>query len=779
MSIDREKEISFHQHGTLEGVTKWINSHDEGLSEWLKNIRRAYQIDRLNVPEEDRIALILLMDGSSTKPARIGVLDVGGMTIEDLELWKTWMDPTASSRNSNSVEEVTQGNGGKAYMYKMFKGPARLLGLSERTRNCMGFEGPSGSLERGTPGFIPSKIEGREVRDVNWKVELNIALRSFGVDFDDLPDKVKNSLLRRERFTLVEGEDPLNLYRGRIDADDLLQKLSRHEQATLVFEQTQIYAIHNGVSVNAGKALALEEIAPYPALEGPFLFEIPEELPTESGGNQSTTQGSTKALGRLILYTSKDNMQLRHKILRPRWRLSYQAGKQMLGAKAISELTPATPGAEFVYGRIELEALAPYADLGRRRPTDGPLIQAVDLFAVEKIKELAKEINEKRRHKQDTAELDLVQKENAMLNKFKNKFITDDSFSGGDGNIGDSVKGPRKRRGGPPPEYGKVPAVIELDLPGDGKLKLGLGVAIHLPSILNVHVRDEMGRIVPGADLEWIPENEQICRIENNNLIARRKGSTSIVANVIGTTIVSQRVTVDVWQIDHVLLTPRSVEVPLGNKATLTAEVTNDQGERAIDVFLQWSHDADDQLILRISPTGTVAGNRLGRTSVTAGGEGPNGEKVFARVRVEVTVIPNPEMPKQGNGFPQLKLTDRDIDPETGEIRKGTPDQPVLWQEVWDYQNRIWWLNLQSEDAAYAFSKRTEDPKFWRLFHAQQLVEMVIQVNMQQEYTARGDEEIRDLWLVHKQAKERHEINMKQAMWLELQKYVEEGADLQ
>jgi len=53
---------------------------------------------------------------------------------------------------------------------------------------------------------------------------------------------------------------------------------------------------------------------------------------------------------------------------------------------------------------------------------------------------------------------------------------------------------------------------------------------------------------------------------------------------------------------------------------------------------LRWRHDADDQMIVRISRRGTVTGNRPGRTSVTAGA----GE-VWARIPVEVHVIPNPE----------------------------------------------------------------------------------------------------------------------------------------
>ena len=45
---------------------------------------------------------------------------------------------------------------------------------------------------------------------------------------------------------------------------------------------------------------------------------------------------------------------------------------------------------------------------------------------------------------------------------------------------------------------------------------------------------------------------------------------------------------------------PLSLEVPLGKRQRVVAEVTNDEGERATDVYLTWAHDADDPMIVRI-----------------------------------------------------------------------------------------------------------------------------------------------------------------------------------
>jgi hypothetical protein len=230
--------------------------------------------------------------------------------------------------------------------------------------------------------------------------------------------------------------------------------------------------------------------------------------------------------------------------------------------------------------------------------------------------------------------------------------------------------------------------------------------------------------------------------------------------------------------VDHVLLTPRSLEIPLGRRKQILAEVTNDEGARAANVFLNWKHDAGDPLIVRMQANGWVTGNRLGRTCITAGAGDPDEGGVWARIPTEVAVIAAPDEPQHGSGFPELRLTDRDTDPATGEIRQGDPEQPALWQEVSDYQNNLWWLNLQSPDAAFFFGQRGDDIRLWRAFHAQKVVDMVLQVHMREEFDARGETERPDLWARHKVILDLKEVQLKQAMWDQLQTYVNFGGGL-
>lgn len=578
---------------------------------------------------------------------------------------------------------------------------------------------------------------------------------------------------------MVEGVDPLNLYlyKGRIDAKDLVHKTIRHDQSTLAIQQVRFFAIHNGRLINDGKSFELDPVEPYPGFEHPIVYDLPEELLNEKGDIQSTTLGGTRPRGRLILYTSRENMHAAYKELRSRWKVTYRTQYQMIGSKLVSELIPQTPGSYFVYATVELSALEPdYVEPGRRRPLPGPLVEAVDVFVAEKMRTLAKEINDSRKHEIDRQALDEVHEENRLLDNFKNRFLPSNGF-GGEGGIGEEGTG--GERGGRPPrprEYGEAPEIIGLDWDIKNTLRIGRGVNLRLDTLLRPRALDSSGRLVPGVEIEWCSGDRHIAKLgDRDYLQAVGKGFTEIWARIKGMPIQSLKIRIEVWVVDHVLLTPRALEIPVGLRKQIIAEVTNDEGYRATDVFLNWEHDADDRLIVRISPTGWVMGNRIGRTSISAGAGQPDQGGVWARIRAEVNVVTNPDQLERGGGFPELKLTGRDVDPQTGEIREGDPDQPALWQEVSDYKNNIWWLNLESPEAAFFFKQRTGDITVWRAFHAQKVVEMVIQVHMKEEYDAKGDAERPDLWNRHKAVLESFQVLLTQAMWNKLQQYVLTG----
>ena len=773
MSIERNEPIKFHEKGTLDAVTRWIATHHDGVAEWLKNVRRQYQVDRANVAENHRVAAFLLQDAVDGNPARIGVLDVGGATLEDVVAWSTWQDTSASHRGSGLEEEETQGNGGKAAMFRLFAGPARILGIRDRRRNCKGFDGEAGTVERGTPGWMPNLAAGRDVEISSFEAELRQAIEPYGLGIANLPSAVRAAIMARKSFTLVEGEAPVGLYKGLMDADEFLAKLVRHEQATLCLEQVDVFAIHNGRVLNGGKKLELPPIIPYPGIESPVVHEIPDQLQLDNGQAISTTEGGTKQKGRVILHTSLENMPNAYRNLRPRWQIMYRTRHQMIGAKPIPELAPATPGAAFIYGTVELPALEPaYVEHGRRRPKDGPLVEALDHFITEKIRALAHEINARRRKELDDKSMDEVQKENERLDEYKNRFLP--SFGEGGGGDGEG-KGPGREphvRVGPQPvTWGTEPKVLDYAVP-DAGLNLGKGIRVGLRAILSPSVRDRKDRPVRGAVIEWQTSDPHVASFAKGDaLIANAKGTCEVWGRIKGTKIEGPHVPIKVWAVDHVLLTPRTLNIPLGHREQILAEVTDDEGQRSTDVLLEWMHDAEDQLVVRIDRAGVVTGNRLGRTAITAGAGG-----VWARTPVEVTVIANAEARGRASGFPRLLVTGRSEDPATGQIREGDPDQPALWQEPSDYVHNVWWLNLQSPEAAFVFQQRGAQPTLWRTFHAEKLIEMVVQVWMTEEFSRKAESQRPEFWASHLAAMDRHRVRIVGQMWQQLESYVANGA---
>ena len=444
-------------------------------------------------------------------------------------------------------------------------------------------EGEKGSLERGTPGFMPDANQGRDLEISSWEAELRAALTPYDCRLDELPSELQNAIRARQAFTIVEGLAPVNVYRGKLDVEDLIHKLLRHDQSTLAVQQLRLYAVHNGRFLNQHRPLELDPVPPHPGFEQPIVHEIPEELPDDNGRLQSTTLDGT-------------------------------------------------------------------------RPH---------------------------------------------------------------------------------------------------------------------------GRTVPKLTFEWTSNDRHVIEFAGTDAgIARGKGRTTISIAIAGTSIRSREIPVEVWNVDHVLLTPRILELPLGKRKQILAEVTNDEGSRATNVLLNWKHDADDPLIVRINPAGWVTGNRRGRTNISAGAGDPDSDGVWARIPAEVIVVETPDEILRGSGFPQLLLTGRDSDPESGEIRDGDPEQPALWQEVSDYRNNVWWLNLENPAAFFHFNSLRDRPELWRSFHAQKVVEMVQQVHMQTEYTQRDADERPDFWASHKAAMERIEVQFAQMMWEQLNEYVQTGSGI-
>ena len=80
------------------------------------------------------------------------------------------------------------------------------------------------------------------------------------------------------------------------------------------------------------------------------------------------------------------------------------------------------------------------------------------------------------------------------------------------------------------------------------------------------------------AKIEWHSSDPSVVRFASgDSMEARNKGTAHVWVSVTtkrGASIESDRVPVEVWAVDHVLLTPRALELPLGTRQQIIAEVT-------------------------------------------------------------------------------------------------------------------------------------------------------------------------------------------------------------
>ena len=109
---------------------------------------------------------------------------------------------------------------------------------------------------------------------------------------------------------------------------------------------------------------------------------------------------------------------------------------------------------------------------------EGPILEALDLFIAEAMRELAGSINDRRRRELDQQALDEMHAENRVLNDFKNRFLPgngagNNGASRHNGNGNGSSIGVAKDDS---QRHGVEPHAVELAWRPATKLRVGRGV---------------------------------------------------------------------------------------------------------------------------------------------------------------------------------------------------------------------------------------------------------------------------------------------------------------
>ena len=705
-----DEDIKVHEEGAIKLLCASFQSHENGLPEWAKNSADEYA--RCSTNFSERVVVVILGDRSGTRPPSISCLDFSGMTSSAIENhFRNWASPEAAVQGGKAKGvQGGHGNGGKCYMTQMFGEYALLHTVRSGKGNKYGVVG--GSIRF---GYIPDPDNGRDF-DIDGVVkELDKALNHTGCKRDALPQLAQDVLAIAQGFTLVTGVGPKG-YRSKIPAEGLVGGLVEHPQMIQTLHLCKIFVVANGKLMNEEQPLAMPTIEPINGEEAPRVIQVPERLKDPADGRKvSTTGDGGFASGNLVLHTSKTSMRWRKKA---RHSVIFEAQSGYIGYVPVPELDIQSSYRDHIYGLCHLEALEPYKKNERGRLAESRLTRAVERFIAYEIQKYAEEFEIKDKRKYNQKEKNEISRINEALDKWKNRFL-DNVMKGMFGTGSDDDPPP------PPPLPVGVPKRIELSL---SNTRIGRGVSIRP----RLRFFDKDGQRIRQVPYRWVSEDPNVALVDEDvNIInSFRYGTTIICAETLERRLRSNRVSLEVVHVRRIRILPEEIEVPVGGRAGFAAFCTLADGTEVKDVSLIWQEN--DSNVARVSSSGIVFAYAIGQTHVSAGDDCVMAERdALVRVLDEKRAGPGN---RRGRGMPKVLVSGPiDRDPDTGEYRHFSSDNPPVWQDVKDVERNIWWIN-SSAPLAKLYLDRNQgygyETREWRMYHLERYLDVIVQITL-------------------------------------------------
>lgn len=706
-----DENVHVHEEGAIQLICGQFRSHENGLPEWIKNSSDMYR--RMDAGTEESVILVLLRDGSKSRPALVGCLDFGGMTTADIEKkFRNWADPEAAGSTIEGIEGG-HGNGGKCYMTQMFDSHALVQTVREGRGNKYGFI--AGSVK---PGYFPSVEEGRGFPVDKPETHLTEALQPFGLDIAALPDCARAVWERRNSFTLVLGIGARALTGNRIPYSSWVENLQGHQQMVRVIQRNLVYMTHYDGRHMLGDSepLALPAILPIPGAEAPRVLEIPPELVDPTNGESIVTE-SVKGQSQLKLYTSNKSM---------RWSLKsrhtingWTHNQHSTGYWDVPSLSRAGYATQ-IYGDVYLDRLADFRQNDRRNHSDAPLIRALREWISEQIESYSAEfvkLDQLEATKEEKAELSRL---NDALNSWKNKFL-EKEFGGIGQGSGDGTGEGRRRRRLPRGEPERLVLTLHHALAGQG--------VTFRPSL---EFFDATGSRIRAIPFEWESSDWAVATVDGelNMISTHMPGQSTISAVCKNSGLRSNCVDLEVLNILDVELSPKEIEIAAGSRLPISATVHTKDGRLLQGVYLIWTENSSE--VASVGSSGMVFGLTPGTTTVTAGDN-----QALATDPTKVTVFKADKKRKDGRtGFPCILLSEIDEDPLGEAPPVYSQAEPPVHQRPQDVDHNIWWINMASPlarryfDAAKGGAKSRE----WRVYHLERYIEIMVKIILYHDF---------------------------------------------
>jgi hypothetical protein len=383
---------------------EWQYDHVKGQNEWWKNAADQYIRD--DVPDDEQVILVELLETKPKKNSIFRVVDLGGMTHSDVvDAFKRWGDIRAASRNSGKRTFGGHGNGGKFYMRSAFQ-TSRFITYRNGRLNVFGFNAHK------QYGFQ----EGYE----NVKIGLDAALKFADIDVASLPESARRRLEASEGFTVVIGERPNNFQRSAT-ARKLLDKLTQHPQARRLVAHRPVYGrISRDEPWGLLRAYDPE---PRPDFPEPLRIVVPKVL-TDENGDDVVLRDAEWPEAFLDLQTSRES--LRNTGIN---RLDVIGEIGSIASYDIATLgLPKHPAhGDFIFGELYCPKLEDPAYKcvanDRERLIDNEKSRALLAWARDRVDELAAKLADADAKERQHADLSQSSAFNELLNQWKNKFM--------------------------------------------------------------------------------------------------------------------------------------------------------------------------------------------------------------------------------------------------------------------------------------------------------------------------------------------------------------------
>lgn len=674
-----------------------------------KNASDAYLRD--GSPENDRVIVLLFHQKGQNRLGSIACLDFVGMTRDRIENnFRRWADPNAylgDHLQSAGSGQGGHGNGGKSYMIQMFEECSWFLTVRGNKGNKYGFL-PNDPK----PGYFPSPDESRDYSVAERETELAKVLALLGCGVADLPADARRLLRDRDGFTCMCGFGPRSDGR-RLPVKQIIEALPGHHQMFRTLQLCKVYAIEDGRLVNGGQPLKLPDIAPMEEAPEPRILEIPETITDPKLEEEvSTTNNGMEKPGTLTLRTSRVSMRW---TLKSRHNITYTttAGKY-LGQVEIRELSQSA-FCERIYGECQLDALGIYETNTRDHPADAPLTRAVEEWIRKQIEGYAREFVRLERLKASQEVKNELQRMNQALDKWKNQFLAQTG-------IGDKVKPATPSQSDPLPR--RAPAVLRVS----SKHNYAGREITFKPRI---EFFDSNGQRVASVPYVWRSSDWEVATVDEDSLTVRthQPGKTELWAETLepgahDVAVRSNRLVIEVPDIERLEVAPAQVSLRAGGFATLTAVAITRNKERKEGVYVEWTEG--NAKVAKVSPAGVIYGVAKGCTTAMAA------EEFCYSSEIAVEVLD----PAHGTqGFPQIKLSEIDEDPlQPGRIPQFAPEEgPVCQPEPQWVDANIWWINMSSPLARrYLEDARgggAQSPQ-WRAYLLERYIEVLVKIKL-------------------------------------------------